>query len=603
MKRTVLVLMLLFTFTQVFAGGAQETSNQFVSSTSKQNVKESNSITRSFLIGVADIFDTITQAACYSLTPFPNVLPGVEDGSDMNLVPESYVKRMGNVKNMVSAVFVTLIIAEILWTAIYKCWLSGDMAVTKQVSLVFIKGMFLFFLVLSLPTIIEYTRMGFQNAAYIISGRTLTKAGTYDADAAKDSIFDLPGDIIRDSITIIEFMDPKQVGSAGIDLIQATEDSADWGTKTMVSFLTQIIYWIAQIVCVCCLSIASLHVMFNIIEVYLLLGIVCFLVPFSIFSLTKFLGERAILSLFMNLVELFIIMVIVYSCSYLIKSFNETMTSMFMGNAISETSWQVNLPNYFGNDSTDFDATIQMLEKYKALNKFKSHGDYESYVTGMTAAIDPNTRARQIETIRTSLSTDIRTALNTYIYDNLSKNTGVLRLDASDTEFVTVDDSTQAVLLDTNKLQKYQNRTSSNNDLFSALSVKSQMSFLESFMKDNPITNTLLTVGHVYMISTELVPLHLCMCLLSVMIQFYFLGQSGRIANGLMSGSVATDGFTGAHMKMAAGKTIGALFGAASMPSRLGAAGVKGVAVNNNALGKYENKHGIVPFIMRNMAR
>ena len=599
-----LLLILSLVVAPVFAGGAKEKSTKttWVGDPTKQenggvaSAYVSSSV-RNFLNGTADIFDTVTALTCYSLTPFPNVLPGVENGVDTaGIVPADWTKRYDNTRNMIQAVFITLIVAEVLWTAIYKCWLCGDMAVAKQCALVFIKGLMMMFLVLALPTIVEYTRLGFQEAAYVISGED--KSTTYSELLSKKTDFQLPGDVVRNSIDVIEMLDSKNVGNANFDLSQVAADGVDDAFKPLIWVTIKVLYWIMQIIAIVCLFICSIHVMFNIIEVYLLIGIVCFLAPFSIFSLTKFLGERAILSLFVNMVELFVIMVILFSCTIMLETFTSSISKLFEESIATGISWDYALPMTNLGKGTEEEARISnlldFLERNNAVADFKGFSSIDEYraswATYDASYMDPS---RINKEIKDKLKPAFHKAVDNFVVRGITN--GAIPITPQDT-IIGAKSVGGTIQYDKNKLAAFENKKyQKDKDLFTQLSAQTQIRAFEKLIAYYPYYTDFIVLGYTSTINTDIVPVHICSCLLAIFIQFYFLGQSARITNALMSGTAATDGFTGAQMKMAAGKAVGAAVGVGAM---VAGAPVRAVGATIGTI--LSSRGGIISHIMRN---
>ena len=569
MKKIFLLLTIILVCSMpVFAlGGAEDTSTQIV----PQEAVESSAPFRSYLLGLADIFDRITLMASIGVTPFPSMLTTDGDSipsSIYNLSTQSDTAINSKEKSIsatIGAIFVSCLVAEILYIAIFKCFLLGDLAIAKQVASVFLRGMLLFFVVINLPMIVELARTGFQELAYTIAGARLERDSSLLV--MRDNVFNMPGTVIRSSIDIIEMIDPANAGGVGISVINTASAGAELGLKTITGIMVQILYWIVQIICVIFLCVCAFHVMFNVIEVYLLIGIVSVLAPFQIFEVTRFLGERAIYSLFVNLVELFVIMVILYSCQGVLISFQQWVNESYVTQALTGTGITYSLPTASPISEVDYNEIVSLATQY---NIPWEQQTYDSYCADLYAV-----RANQ------AFSAD---RVNQRYLDILSEATvriieegilnGVIPATAADRNLLMDPGfSTEKLFWDQLEVES----SADNGTLLNKLSMATMRRAVDHVFNMSSVLEKYGIRSDTYSVNTDIVPIHLSSGLICVFMMFYFLGQSTQITNALMNGTAATDGFTGATMKMAAGKSLGYL-GAA------GAAGVKGVGSGKRAM-------------------
>ena len=528
-------------------GGAEDESVQSVPVAPEGTVLASSPI-RNFLNGLADIFNNITLMACINVNPFPSMLQESGYSTATNIFttpggPSAEKERM--VASTIGAIFISCIIAEILYIAVFKCFLLGEAAIVKQVASVFLRGMMLFFIVINLPVIIELTRSGLQEIAYTIAGARVSESASLGE--MRDNVF---------------------------------EDGAELGIKSLTGALVQVLYWIVQLICVICLCVASLHVMFNIVEVYLLIGIVSILAPFQIFDPTRWLGDHAINSLFVNLIELFILMVILYSCFAVLEVFqkwvNETfINQMKTGEPVSyEIGFNELMPE------SDYDLLVQLAEE-NGISGLPSYTQYESDFNARRSHSGNYQRSR--EKITEAMDEiHLKLAAKALSYGSVSAN-------PADGDLVT-EMANGDLLWDVTAI----NKAKDDGTLLSKLSIPTQIKVNTEVLADSPLLAKYGVAMAQYNVNTDIVPVHLSASLITVLMLFYFVGQSSQITNALIAGTAATTGFEGGMMKMGAAKGIGmagTLAGGgvkvAGLASRGVVGGIKGV-VNT---GKTASQH------------
>ena len=561
-------------------GGAEDESVQSVPVAPEGTVLASSPI-RNFLNGLADIFNNITLMACINVNPFPSMLQESGYSTATNIFttpggPSAEKERM--VASTIGAIFISCIIAEILYIAVFKCFLLGEAAIVKQVASVFLRGMMLFFIVINLPVIIELTRSGLQEIAYTIAGARVSESASLGE--MRDNVFNMPGTLIRSSIDVIELLDPNNAGGVGISVVAAAEDGAELGIKSLTGALVQVLYWIVQLICVICLCVASLHVMFNIVEVYLLIGIVSILAPFQIFDPTRWLGDHAINSLFVNLIELFILMVILYSCFAVLEVFqkwvNETfINQMKTGEPVSyEIGFNELMPE------SDYDLLVQLAEE-NGISGLPTYTQFESDFNARRSHSGNYQRSRAKITEAMD-EIHLKLAATALSYGGVSAS-------PADGDLVT-EMANGDLLWDVAAI----NKARDDGTLLSKLSIPTQIKVNTEVLADSPLLAKYGVDMAQYNVNTDIVPVHLSASLITVLMLFYFVGQSSQITNALIAGTAATTGFEGAMMKMGAAKGIGmagTLAGGgvkvAGLASRGIVGGIKGV-VNT---GKTASQH------------
>lgn len=544
-------------------GGAEDESVQSVPVAPEGTVLASSPI-RNFLNGLADIFNQVTLMACINVNPFPSMLQESGYSTATNIFntpggPSAEKERM--VASTIGAIFISCIIAEILYIAVFKCFLLGEAAIVKQVASVFLRGMVLFFIVINLPVIIELTRSGLQEIAYTIAGARVSESASLGE--MRDNVFNMPGTLIRSSIDVIELLDPNNAGGVGISVVAAAEDGAELGLKSLTGALVQVLYWIVQLICVICLCVASLHVMFNIVEVYLLIGIVSILAPFQIFDPTRWLGEKAINSLFVNLIELFILMVILYSCFAVLEVFQEWVNETFINQMKTgePVSYQLNYNEMIPEAdyemllqlAADNDVSIRSLTYEQIEDRFNSRNGYyywDNFIDEVTGAMN---------------EIHLKMAAKALSYGGVSAS-------PADGNLVT-EMANGDLLWDVAAI----NKARDDGTLLSKLSIPTQIKVNTEVLADSPLLAKYGVDMAQYNVNTDIVPVHLSASLITVLMLFYFVGQSSQITNALIAGNAATTGFEGAMMKMGAAKGIGMAGTLAGGGVRVGGLAARGV--------------------------
>lgn len=355
-KRLAVLLMVLLCLFTLAAKGSKETTE----TKSNWNRVTSRSLLSSVFSGLGSRITTATEQLCLNVTPFPSALSyyyaeefGLDptdvtgDNTDQvflfNLLNYKSTKstaasieseagitygttrdREKKAFGMVAKIFAALMILEVLFTSIWGYITDREGSLLKQVLSRILIGFLAFLLVSALPFLIEAMKVGFTKAA-------VTLTGTQDSDAGKKllstSVFHLPEIYMETCGDILDMMDPERVAGTDMDIISGS----GWSIKAMY----RIVYFIARIVAgiLCCL--VTIHIVMNIVEVYLVLALAAVLIPFMTFSPLKMFGEKAINALLANVLELFVIIVILLTC---VNVAQKTITDYLMtviGTAVS----------------------------------------------------------------------------------------------------------------------------------------------------------------------------------------------------------------------------------------------------------------------------
>ena len=343
MKKLLLIFaILLVVIPAVFAGGNKEVA-----------ASEWGPISN-FVYYISSIFDYATSEICIAITPFPSVLNAfteveqVEttlsttavltskplsqvDEKDFLLInpdrPQFDTTKLSNffdvsrsggplqrtvaqenkIWGMISYLFAIFTVLEVLYVTIRGYLVDEDNLVRKVITRLIVTGI-LFLVLMALPALVELFRIGFFQMAEVVS---TPYAFSEMLDGGKGvevkSVFQLPGGVLRCTSKLLAYMTPENMGW---NLEKEKENGGFSDKIKVVAF--NVAYFLLNIYVMIWSLLSAFQIMMNIIEVYLLLAIVMCLVPFQVFSGTRYLvGENMIKSLFSNIIELFVIMIII----------------------------------------------------------------------------------------------------------------------------------------------------------------------------------------------------------------------------------------------------------------------------------------------------
>ena len=652
----------------LFAGGSSEAmevtttlpSGEEVTISSVEELMETSPTTNAgFLYSIANVYDEITSAFCLGLTPFPNTLVQFYGGvgtADYNvnenmgnlslnnalLVGDGYYTAEGgnlsfgnkvyqgkgseaqrSIWNMITVLFISFMLAEIVFTAIYHYIADKEGSVIKEIIAKVVMAMAIFLIASALPFIIELFRVGFVSAASILTDvdAQITEStddieeadassggGTLDSSSSSVisskvlqllkemrvyPVFFYPGTLIRSVSEVFGYMDPDNVAGSGISIQDATSKEAGFIVGGIINGLMDIVYLIIKMVSSIMVLIAALHIMYNVCEVYLLLGCVMLLLPFTIFSPLKFLGEKAVMSLFANVLELFVIVMIMFSTI----SIASTVTSGLLSALLSDVKWgtvEISFSNLDGllkelNHEIYKDQLSNLVDEDGVfrLTAFLVGPDDSGYVVmfdqalsgteysgnaSLAAVID----SISIEWIPEHWDAAVETLITNDPDNVLNEITKTLKF-AYDSkgfpadkykEFVKSEGFTQLPVQDKYAALNYLAGTAGKN---MGMSVSNTPEYERGL---DPALGPM-----------DLYFMHIVSFLLIILMQTYFINQSSQITNALLSGNVSSEGFTGALTRIAGAKALGAAGKAAAMPGKaLGGLGRFG-------LGVYGQKH------------
>lgn len=612
-----------------------------------------------FLYSLASVYDEITAAFCLALTPFPNTLVSFYGGYGTNsykldqklaemslsnslLIGDDYYSgsngvltygtreypgktadRQKQIWNMITGLFIAFLLAEIVFTAIYHYVSDKDGSVLKEILAKVVMSIAIFLIASSLPFLIEMFRTGFVAGAAMLTGiddqitdatekvptttvasteellkspgKISTKAITSLVEMRSLPVFNYPGILIRSVSDVFGFMDPDNVGGTGISLNDKVDDDYNWIVQSIVKFLMNLVYLAVKLVASIMVLIAALHILYNVCEVYLLLGCVMLLLPFTIFSPLKFLGEKAVMSLFANVLELFVIVMIMFST----LSIAYTVTNGLLSNVLANVK------------SISIDMTVSNVDKLADYITTKTGRPQETTLDWLMGVREKD-KDGNLGALRLTVMLPGPDGVNGYeslsgmikpqngapaIGDTLNTLTYVAtwiseQWDSAIKELETSEDGKNTIYEKTKTLKYAYDTMGYPADKY--LSVVSAAGFAEL-----PATDKLAVVT--YIAGTEagsqfgmtvsdtatydrgfdprvgamdLYFMHLVSFIVIILMQTYFVNQSSQITNALLSGNVSSEGFTGALTRMAGGAALKGMGKAAAMPVKaLGSAG------------------------------
>lgn len=213
--------------------------------------------------------------------------------------------------SIVTMLFLTLFIAEVLFTAIWGYVTGTSENILKDVAKKAGITLALFILTSALPYLVEAMRYGLFKIADMFYGPSAsqyyTESSIISPMSSPEEIFNMPGRFLEQMKFFFQSSNSEYGTSALSSALAGTSgyQGADF-FKTLIVWLLYLVFRFFMFFTV---LKCSIHIALNIIEVYILLGLTMILVPFSVFEPTKPLGAKCIMSLVTNLVECFVIVV------------------------------------------------------------------------------------------------------------------------------------------------------------------------------------------------------------------------------------------------------------------------------------------------------
>ena len=245
--------------------------------------------------------------------------------------------------SLVTMLFVACFVAEILFTAIFGYATGsseeGGASLLKNIAKKCAVTLVLFVLVSALPFLLEAFRYGLFKIAYAFYGEV---ANGYENELAANvysrenlvndegevtNIFELPGFFLQSMKSFF-----AKSGSSLIKNSLSNYMAGSTGEGKSQSLITHCVTWILSLIFRFVMFVmilkCAIHIAKNILEVYILLGLVMILTPFAVFTPMKTLGAKCIMSLVSNVIECFIILVIILTVIPAVKMTTVSMLAM-----------------------------------------------------------------------------------------------------------------------------------------------------------------------------------------------------------------------------------------------------------------------------------
>ena len=346
---TIILLVLLF-MAPLFSAGEKERTEDIVSSEKTaypetEDVSEETLAERilieppasknlglidSFIWTISNTLDKITEGLCLTLSPFPQAINlfyekdlsssgrntydtyAIEDEDvfmsrntksveasafNMNVKTKTAESQKKTV-NMVFVIIGSLFLAETILTIVYSYVTGGEEPVLKTLMAKFVTAIMIGALLMALPFLMEALKYGFRKAVEILAWDNLSGDIKILGDAIGEvSTFHYPGLYFRLVTDQLKHLD---LTSAGVSF-----DGFILGpVQTGIAWL---IFMVVKLGIVMIALFTSLHIAFNVIEIYILIPIALILLPWQLFKPLSFIGSGVIKSLISNIIQVTVI--------------------------------------------------------------------------------------------------------------------------------------------------------------------------------------------------------------------------------------------------------------------------------------------------------
>lgn len=206
---------------------------------------------------------------------------------------------------MLMIVIGSLFLIDMLFSIIYTYVTGGEEPVLKTILVKFVMAILIGALIMALPFVIEALRFGFSRAvlymANISGNPDIEYIYTY---VSNEPIFHYPGMFLKLTTSMLSNLDPDNVG-----VIDMFEDSGLF-MGAINRGLCRLLFVIARLV-ICVLSIfTAMHILWNVMEIYILISLGLILLPWQLFNPLSFIGKGVFRSLVSNIVQLTVILFI-----------------------------------------------------------------------------------------------------------------------------------------------------------------------------------------------------------------------------------------------------------------------------------------------------
>lgn len=341
-KKIVVVLLLLLCCACLFANGGREAKKV------EGQYANAGGIIGTAIRGIGTTFGIATRSVILALHPFPNIMTefyGFVEGEytstydgdfslDMLLTSPNYYTNSGYTNaginkdtgqamvtvsssdakltisetdasqsplqktrwTITSYLFIVFFAAEVVFTAVFGYIAPQDenASLLRQIGVSAAMTLMLFILASALPFLVEAVRYGLFQIASLYTPVTF------------DSMYDMPAQFMWEMSYLMETLSWRDNASP---IFNTSEKSLT--SSLLGSLLAGIIFIVFEFVMGLQAIKAGVHIVANIIEVYLLLSLVMVLLPISVFTPLKGVTRKCVYSLFSNLIECFVLCFII----------------------------------------------------------------------------------------------------------------------------------------------------------------------------------------------------------------------------------------------------------------------------------------------------
>ena len=350
-KRLIIFIILLVSFMlPLFSAGEKERTEDIVSSEKnaypetedasegtlaeriliEPPASENLGVIDSFIWTISNTLDRITEGLCLTLSPFPQAINlfyekdlsssgrnaydtyaikdedvfmsrntgGVEASAFDSNVKTKTSETQKKTVNMVFVIIGSLFLAETILTIVYSYVTGGEEPLLKTLMAKFVTAILIGALLMALPFLMEALKNGFRKAVEILAWDNLGGDLKVFGDAVGEvSTFHYPGlyfGLVTDQLKHLDLT------SAGISF-----DGFIVGpVQTGIAWL---LFMVVKLGIVMIALFTSLHITFNVIEIYILIPLALILLPWQLFKPLSFIGSGVIKSLISNIIQVTVI--------------------------------------------------------------------------------------------------------------------------------------------------------------------------------------------------------------------------------------------------------------------------------------------------------
>ena len=349
MKKIICVCIFILCCSLVFAVGSNESQVGGVTTDQSNNTSQLGIINQ-LISSIGSAFTDLTTSVMLGLHPFPNILLQFYETKDGKIVDASvdysmstslisneyydlsgwattddgfvqltgaegegkgfYISEDTSKKNspkqqtrwsIISYLFVVFFAAEIIFTAIFGYIAPQDenASLFRQIGVSAAMTIMLFLLCAALPFLLEAVRYGLFNIAKEFVGQN---------NNFPETMFGLPAKFMTD---MAKLMQNVFWGNDIQDVMSGSTTLASVKLGILGSLLCGIMFIIFEFVLCMTIIKAGLHIVVNLVEIYILLSVVMLTLPMSVFTPLKSVLRKGVYSLLNNLLECFILCLMV----------------------------------------------------------------------------------------------------------------------------------------------------------------------------------------------------------------------------------------------------------------------------------------------------